>query len=80
MIDTSRAKRLIVSDDGAGGPYIKVPVTRLDEIRERLNRSGVNHWVDSMAISIDDKPAVTVINLGLTGDASRVQAILDQAD
>src|SRR5690349_5461393 len=80
MIDTSKGKRLVVSDDGAGGPYIKVPVNQLDEIRERLDRNGVDYWVDSMAISIDGRPARTVINLGLTGDAARVQAILDEVD
>ena len=80
MIDTLNRKRLRVLDGGAGGPYIEVTMDQLDEVRKRLDRDEIPYWVDSIAISIDGKPAVTVINLGLNNDAARVQAILDEAD
>ena len=79
MIDTSKERRLIVSDDGVGGPYIMLPVDELDEVRKRLDRNEINYWVDSMSIRIGNRPYMTVINLGLTGDAARVPAILDEA-
>jgi hypothetical protein len=65
-------------DGGAGWPYIELAVDRLDEVRKLLDRDKVPYWVDSIAISINGKPAATVINLGFEVDASRVQAILDE--
>lgn len=79
MIDTRDGKRLRVLDGGRGGPYIKITVDQLGEVRKRLDQSEIPYWVDSVAVSIDGRPAVTVINLGLNNDASRVQAILDEA-
>lgn len=78
MTDTATGERLRVSTDGTAGPYIMVPISQLDEVRELLDRQEISFWVNSHAISLDGEPLVTVINLGLYGDASRVQAILDQ--
>jgi hypothetical protein len=44
-----------------------------------LDRHKVRYWVDADAISLDNEPAITVINFGRTGDAARIQAILDEA-
>ncbi len=79
MTDTRNGNRLQVLDGGRGGPYIKITTDQLGEARKLLDQHAVPYWVDSVAISIDGRPAVTVINLGLNNDASRVQAILDGA-
>jgi hypothetical protein len=79
MIDTCKGKRLQVLDGGAGGPYIELTVNQLSEVRKLLDRNEIPYWVDSVAISIDGKPAVTVINLGFDIDVAQVQAILDVA-
>jgi hypothetical protein len=79
MTDTSTSERLRVATDGTAGPYIMLPLSQLDEVRELLNRQEIPFWVDSHAISLDGEPLIAVINLGLYGDASKVQAILDEA-
>ncbi len=79
MTDTRNGNRLQVLDGGAGGLYIELTVDQLDEVRKLLDRDEIPYWVNSIAISIDGKPAVTVINLGLNNDAAQVQAILDEA-
>lgn len=79
MNDTFTSERLRVSTDGTAGPYIILPLSRLDEARALLDRQHIPFWVDSQAISLDDEPLMAVINLGLYGDAIRVQAILDEA-
>jgi hypothetical protein len=47
--------------------------------RARLDRHSVHYWVDADAISLDGKPAIVVVNFGRAGDASRIQALLDEA-
>ena len=79
MPDTSIGKRLQVLGGGPGGLYIELSVDQLAEVRKRLDQEEIPYWVDSVAISIDGRPAITVINLGLNNDATRVQAILDNA-
>lgn len=79
MIDSQRRAKLIVASGGAAGPYIMLPESRLDEVRELFDRNGIDYWVESQAISMDGKPAFVVINLGHSGDAAKVQAILDSA-
>jgi hypothetical protein len=80
MIDIRTGKRLQVLDGGAGGPYIRITLDQLDAVRKVLDQEEIPYWVDSIAVSIDGKPAVTVINLGLNNDRCRVQATLDKAD
>jgi hypothetical protein len=79
MIDTRKGKRLQVLDGGTGGPYIELTVNQLGEVRKLLDRNEIPYWVDSIAISTDGKPGVTVINLGFDVDMTQVQAILDEA-
>ena len=79
MIDEMTHNSLRVSGDGIGGPYLMVPVSQLDAVRAVLDRHAVDYWVDSDAISLDNEPAITVINFGRDGDADRIQAILDEA-
>jgi hypothetical protein len=79
MIDEMTEERLRVSADGIAGPYLMVPMVQLSSIRELLSRHAIRYWVDADAISLDGKPAIAVINFGRTGDASRIQTLLDEA-
>ena len=80
MIDEmTQNSRLRVSTDGIAGPYLMVTMTQLDAVRAVLDRHKVRYWVDADAISLDNEPAITVINFGRSGDAARIQAILDEA-
>ncbi len=79
MIDTQMRRPIRVSTGGTAGPYIMVPVDQLDIDRTLLDRHEIRNWVESDAISVNGKPEIAIINLGLAGDSSRVQAILDEA-
>jgi len=79
MIDASTKKPLHVSTDGDAGPYIMVPVQQIDDIRALLDANDIRYWVDEFGISLDGKPAVTVVNLGEGTDAAMVQNLLDSA-
>ena len=80
MIDEMTQSNLRVSNDGVAGPYLMVPVTQLDTVLAVLKPyHTVRYRVDADAISLDNEPAITVINFGRSGDASRIQAILDEA-
>jgi hypothetical protein len=56
-----------------------VPVERVEKIRQLLVEHSVPYWVDHIAISVDGRPAVTVINLGRRADPRLVQELLDAA-
>ena len=77
MNNQSTGKRLLVSKDGTTGPYIMVPVPQLDDVRALLDRNEIGYWVDSAAISINEEPAIAVINLGRNVDPRHVQTLLD---
>ena len=77
MTDTTTQKPLRVSTDGTAGPYIMLPVSQLDELRQILDSRRIGYWVGENAISLDGAPEVVVVNLGRGGDAAAVQAILD---
>ncbi|HKM52226.1 MAG TPA: hypothetical protein VJY33_02385 [Isosphaeraceae bacterium] len=79
MIDEMSKEGLRVSTDGIAGPFVMVPVTQLDAVLAVLNRHKVRYWVDADAISLDNEPAITVINFGRAGEAVRIQTILDGA-
>jgi hypothetical protein len=78
MIDEMTKNRLRVSHDGIAGPYLMVPVAQVVRVRELLDRHAIHYWVDADAISLDGKPAITVINFGRAGDATRIQTLLDE--
>lgn len=77
MTDTTARRPIRVSTDGATGPYIMVPVELLEKVRKLLVEKDIPHWVDHNAISVDGRPAVTVINLGRSANSRRVQDLLD---
>jgi hypothetical protein len=77
MIDVTTKRPLRVSTDGTAGPYIMVPVSQLDEVRQLLDCRRVRYWVEEDVISLNGAPEIAVVNLGRGGDAIAVQAILD---
>jgi hypothetical protein len=79
MTDTTTRRPIRVSTDAASGPYIMVPVEVLEKVRKLLVDNDIPHWVDHIAVSVDGRPAVTVINLGRQVDSRRVQDLLDAA-
>ncbi len=79
MIDEMTQESLRVESDVIAGPYLMVTLPQFDAVRAMLDRHEVYYWVDADAISQDNEPAVTVINFGKSGDAARIQAILDEA-
>jgi hypothetical protein len=80
MKDVATKKSLYVSSDGAAGPYIMVPVCRLDDLRQLLDRHRVPYAVDEDAISLNGAPELAIVNLGRGGDAKGVQKLLDSVD
>ncbi len=79
MTDTTTRRPIRVSTDGTSGPYIMLSVEVLEKVRRLLVENDIAHWVDHLAISVDGRPAVTVINLGRRTDSRRVQDLLDAA-
>jgi hypothetical protein len=79
MIDEMTRDRLRVSTDGVAGPYLMVPVAQLVRVRELLDRHGIRYWTDTHAIRLDGRPAITVVNFGRSGEAARIQSLLDEA-
>jgi hypothetical protein len=79
MTDTTTRRPIRVSTDGTSGPYIMVSVELLEKVRRLLVENDIPHWVDHSAISVDGRPAVTVINLGRRTDSRQVQDLLDAA-
>jgi hypothetical protein len=80
MKDVATKKRLSVSTDGTAGPYIMVPVPRLEDVLRLLDQHRVRYAVDEDAISLNGAPEVAVVNLGRGGDAKGVQKILGSVD
>lgn len=79
MTDTMTKKPLRVYTDGTAGPYLMVSLAQLDEVRALLDGHNIGYWVDETAVALDGRNYITVVNLGLRGDAKKVQAILDAA-
>lgn len=79
MIDQTTQKPFRIKCDEIAGPFLMLPLSELDRVREVLDRHAIKYWVDSFAVSLDGRPPKTVINFGRTGDAARIQAALDEA-
>jgi hypothetical protein len=77
MTNTATQKPLRVSNEGTAGPYIMLPFSQLDEVRQLLDNQGIRYWVSEHAISMDGGPEMIIINFGREGDAAAVQAVLD---
>jgi hypothetical protein len=79
MIDVATRKPLRVLTEGTAGPYIRVSVDQLDELRRLLDAGGIRYWVEENVISINGGPEIGVVNLGRGADARAIQAVLDSA-
>ncbi len=79
MIDQTTQKPFRVKSDEVAGPFLMLPLSQVESVCEILDRHAIKYWVDSFAVSLDGKPAKTVINFGRTGDSARIQAALDEA-
>jgi hypothetical protein len=79
MTDTSTQQRVRVSTESPSGPYIMLPVALLEKVQKILVENGIPHWVDHYRISVDGRPAVTMIYLGRNVDSRQVQDLLDAA-
>ena len=79
MIDATTNEQIRISTDGDAGPYIMVPCQQLEAVRAILDGADVPYWVDEMAVSLDERPAIVVINLGRSANPEAVQNLLDAA-
>jgi hypothetical protein len=77
MIDSITHERIVIHTEGTGGPYLMVAQEQLEAVTTLLGEHDVPHWVDEDAISIDNEPAVAVVNLGRGADVVTVQQLLD---
>jgi hypothetical protein len=80
MIDTSTSERLLVCTEGSMGPFIELPLSQLDQVKQLLDDHGIYYWVAEDVVSWDDGPEIAELNLGRKGDAQAVQALLDSVD
>ncbi len=78
MIDTTTGERLVVERGAESGPYIDLPWSQVDNVRERLDQAGIAYWVDPWVISIEGHPETTTIYFSRYVDAARIQAALDK--
>jgi hypothetical protein len=78
MTDKTTGKPLRVSTNGRSGPYLVVPVDQMSAVRGVLDRAGIRYWVDETAVSVDGKPAMTVVNFGKTMNPKEIQSELDR--
>jgi hypothetical protein len=54
-------------------------VASLEKVQKLLVEHDIPHWADHHAVSVDGRPAVTVINLGRKVDSRQIQDLLDAA-
>jgi hypothetical protein len=79
MTDQNSKKRLQVELNETAGPYIRLPLSLLGDVRKLLDDRGIRYRVHGYATSINGGPEMTYIFLGRDGDARAVQAVLDSA-
>jgi hypothetical protein len=79
MTDTATQKPIRVSTESPSGPYIKLSVESLERVKKLLVENDIPHWVDHIAVSVDGRPATTLIYVGRKVDSRRVQELLDAA-
>jgi hypothetical protein len=79
MIDRTTGLPMRVSTEGTVGPFIRLPYSQLEEVRQLLDSHQGRYWVHENVISLNGGPFIAVVDLGRGGDAKAVQAILDRA-
>lgn len=58
-------------------PWLRLPYSRLDQVRQHLDAHGIRYWVSENVISFNGAPPVTTIYMYRGVDPKAVQAILD---
>ena len=79
MTDVNTHKPLHVVTAGGVWPYISVPFTQLDDLKQILDSHGIKYWVEENVFSMDGGPEIATVNFGRNGDAHAIQAALDSA-
>ncbi|MDB5353818.1 MAG: hypothetical protein JWN24_271 [Phycisphaerales bacterium] len=79
MIDSTTHAPIIVSTESNAGPYIVLPFDQLEPVTSVLRNNQIPFWVDSLAISVNGKRELTVVNFGRGVNAAQVQRLLDAA-
>lgn len=79
MIDATTQKPLKVSTEGGVGPFIRLPLDQVDEVKRVLDSHRIYNWVRENSISLNGGPYISVIELGREGNAQVVQEVLDRA-
>jgi hypothetical protein len=77
MIDSFTKEPIRVTEEGGAGPYIMVQLDQLDLVKKLLDDAGYGYQMDEEAISFNDQPFTSVINLGSHADVSAIQRLLD---
>ena len=77
MSDTVTRNTLSVSTNGAAAPYIRVPVSQLDDIRQLLEKNNIHYRVHENVISLNGGPEIAVVDFGRGADIDAVRRVLD---
>lgn len=77
MIDSKTNQRVVVMTDGNAGPYLTIPITEYDKLKQILDDAGIENSIDK-GISDDDVRLDNIINFRKSADPQRIQAILDK--
>jgi hypothetical protein len=77
MIDPVTGRPLRVSTDGTSGPYIMVPPTLSSAVAALLVTNNITHVVTADTVRTGSTTVYDVFDLGMAGDATAVQNILD---
>jgi len=77
MIDSFTKDPIRVGDDDDAGPYIIVRLDQLGLVTKLLDDAGFHYDLDEEALSINDGPYTTIVNLGRHADGPAIQKLLD---
>jgi hypothetical protein len=77
MTDSFTKKPIRVIDDEDSGPSIDVRLDQLDVVTTLLDDAGYRYTVDEDAMSINDEPYTTFVELEHSVDVAAIQKLLD---
>jgi len=77
MNDNTTQKPVFVSTNQELGPCLMIAESQLEEIRQLLDAHHIGYEVDEEALSVDDEPEITFINLARGTSADQVRQLLE---
>ena len=80
MTDELTQKRITVSEGTKGGPYLVIPFSQLEAVKQLLDQHAIVYWPDPMSISVNGKPPVIFINFSERVQGNHLQEILDSVE